>query len=194
MGKKSDSIFPKSELRYDPVSGEWILVSPGRFRPSTLREWRPKREIPPKSKDIFKDPFKTVNEHIILEYVKGKPSAEAAPKKRMGSPTLFTHAQPVAHTDKNGETTCVCICCESIIEADDEERVCAYLDKYEVVWCSRECAKEFPMDAYLIANRYKRHWSSVALEKDEVDERSRVREITSERMNALKELAKKQGY
>ncbi len=81
MGKKSDSIFPKSELRYDPVSGEWILVSPGRFRPSTLREWRPKREIPPKSKDIFKDPFKTVNEHIILEYVKGKPSAEAAPKK-----------------------------------------------------------------------------------------------------------------
>jgi hypothetical protein len=120
--------------------------------------------------------------------------AESQPKKRLGSPTLFTHAQPVSHTDKDGNTTHVCICCESVIDPDDEERVVSYLDKYEIVWCSRECWHEFPLDAYLIANRYKRHWSSVALEKDEVDERSRVREITTERMNALKELAKKQGY
>jgi hypothetical protein len=116
-------------------------------------------------------------------------------KKRLGSPTLFTHTSPVAYVDaKSGETTRICMCCESVIEPDDTEVVFAYLDRAEVAWCSRECAKEFPIDAYLISNRYKRHWTSVALEKDEVDERSRVREITTERMTALKELALKQGY
>ncbi len=126
--------------------------------------------------------------------------AESQPKKRLGSPTLFTHAQPVAHTNKEGETTHVCICCEAIIEADDEERVVAFVgNNDEVVWCSRECAKEFTVDAWLTSSRYKRHWVSVAQSqekgaRDAVDERSRVREITTDRMNALKALAKKQGY
>jgi hypothetical protein len=122
-------------------------------------------------------------------------SSTRAAKKRLGSPNLFTHTTPVSYTDpKSGDTTRVCICCESIIDSEDEELVMAILDKSEVAWCSRECAREFPIDAYLISNRYKRHWTSVALEKDEVDERSRVREITQERMVALKELAIKQGY
>ncbi len=118
-------------------------------------------------------------------------------KRRIGSPTLFTHTSPVAHTDpKTGDTTRVCMCCESIIEPDDSEVVLAYLERAEVAWCSRECAKEFPMDAFLVSHRYKRHWASIALpqENDEIDERSRVREITTERMGALRELARKQGY
>lgn len=118
-----------------------------------------------------------------------------AATRRLGSPTLFTHSAPVAHTDpQTGETTRVCICCESVIEHDDDEVVVAIIDRAEVTWCSRECAKEFPIDAYLISNRYKRHWTSVALTQDTVDLRSRVREITTERMATLRDLAKKQGY
>lgn len=117
------------------------------------------------------------------------------PSKRIGNPTLFTHSSPVSYVDEEtDDVTRVCICCESVIEADDSEMVLAILDRAEVAWCSRECAKELPIDAYLVANRYKRHWSSVALSKDPVDERSRVREITPERMKAMAKLATKQGY
>ena len=116
-------------------------------------------------------------------------------KQRLGSPTLFTHSGPVSFTDpETGDVTRVCICCETVIDPDDNELVLTILDRSEVAWCSRECAREFPIDAYLVANRYKRHFSSVALAKDPVDERSRVREITPERMEALAALAKKQGY
>lgn len=74
--------FPHhSELRKDIVSGDWVLVSPERFHPDTLKRWKPKREIPPHSKDIFRDPFKSVDEHILWEYVKGKPTGEAFPEK-----------------------------------------------------------------------------------------------------------------
>lgn len=114
--------------------------------------------------------------------------------RRLGSPTLFTYSAPSSYTDEDGDETRVCICCEEVIEPDDNELVLAILDRAEVAWCSRECAREFPIDAYLVANRYKRHWSQVALGKDTIDERSRVREITPERMQALKELAEKQGY
>jgi hypothetical protein len=117
------------------------------------------------------------------------------PTRRLGSPTLFTHTAPVSHADpETGEVTRVCIACESPIEPDDSELVLAILDKAEVAWCSRECAKEFPIDAYLVSNRYKRHWANVAMGKDEIDERSRVREITGERMGILRHLAEKQGY
>jgi len=122
-------------------------------------------------------------------------STVRVPTRRLGSPTLFTHTAPVSYADKEtGEVTRVCIACESIIEPDDSELVLAILDKAEVAWCSRECAKEFPIDAYLVSNRYKRHWASVAMAKDEIDERSRVREITGERMGMLRTLAEKQGY
>ncbi len=118
------------------------------------------------------------------------------PTRRLGSPTLFTHTAPVAHVDpQTDEVTRVCIACESVIEPDDNELVLAILDKAEVAWCSRECAKEFPIDAYLVSNRYKRHWVGVALAgKNEIDERSRVREINGERMGILRHLAEKQGY
>lgn len=117
------------------------------------------------------------------------------PGRRLGSPTLFTHTAPVSYADpETGEVTRLCIACESVIEPDDGELVLAILDKAEVAWCSRECAKEFPIDAYLVSNRYKRHWANVAMAKDEIDERSRVREITGERMGMLRHLAEKQGY
>lgn len=114
--------------------------------------------------------------------------------KRLGAPVLFTHTSPVSNT-VGDDATRVCVCCECIIEPDDTEMVMAILDRSEVAWCSRECAKEFPIDAYLVANRYKRHWVGVCQPKgDPVDERSRVREITDERMDILRGLAQKQGY
>jgi len=117
------------------------------------------------------------------------------PTSRLGSPTLFTYTSPSSYVDpETGDVTRVCICCETIIEPDDDEFVLTILDRAEVAWCSRECAREFPIDAYLVANRYKRHWTSVALAKDPVDERSRVREITPERMKAMEQLASRQGY
>lgn len=79
--ERKGSNFHRSELRHDPVSGEWILISPERFHRDTLKRWKVKREIPPRSKDIFKDPFKSVSENVILEYVKGKPVAETSPKQ-----------------------------------------------------------------------------------------------------------------
>jgi hypothetical protein len=116
------------------------------------------------------------------------------PKRRLGSPTVFTYSSPTSHVDNEGEIWRVCICCECVIEPDDPELVLAILDRTEIAWCSRECAKELPIDAYLVSDRYKRHYSSVALKKDPVDERSRVREITPQRMEVLANLAKKQGF
>ena len=114
--------------------------------------------------------------------------------KRLGAPFLFTHTSPVSHA-VGDDVTRICVCCECTIGPDDNELVLAILDRSEVAWCSRECAKEFPIDGYLVANRYKRHWVGVVFPKgDQVDERSRVREITDERMEALRNLAKKQGY
>lgn len=72
MKEKKNSFFPSSELRLDPVSGEWILISPSRFHPEVLKRKKRKRFIPPQSEDIFKNPFESVNEHVILEYEKGK--------------------------------------------------------------------------------------------------------------------------
>lgn len=105
--------------------------------------------------------------------------------KRLGHPVLFTHTAPVAAQTERGLVR-VCICCEQTIEPDDDEVVISIIEKAEVAWCSRECAAELPIDAYLVANRYKRHWASVALRHDEIDERSRVREITPARMEALR--------
>lgn len=117
-----------------------------------------------------------------------------AATRRIGSPTLFTHTSPVSHVNEDGSVTRLCIACESVIDPDDTELVLAILDKMEVAWCSRECNREFPIDAFLVSNRYKRHWANIALGQDQIDERSRVREITPERMEALRNLAKQQGY
>lgn len=117
------------------------------------------------------------------------------PLRRLGSPELFTSVHPTAHKDtETGEVTRVCICCEALIEPDDPEMVIAILDRNEVAWCSRECANDLTIDAYLVSNRHRRHWASVALSKDKIDERSRVREVTQERMATLESLAIEQGY
>ena len=115
---------------------------------------------------------------------------------RLGSAHLFTKTSPTSYTDPDSpdEVTRVCVCCESVIEPDDDDVVIAVLDREEVAWCSRACTRELPIDGYLVADRYKRHYSSVALGKDTVDERSRVREITQERMDALADHARNQGY
>jgi hypothetical protein len=122
--------------------------------------------------------------------------AEDHPTKRLGSLGVFSYSGPTAHLLQGANKyKRVCVCCESIVDPDDEDMVTAVLDaKSEVVWCSRECAAELPIDAWLISNRYKRHWTEVALSPKPIDERSRVREITPERMSALKRLANEQGY
>jgi hypothetical protein len=117
-------------------------------------------------------------------------------KHRLGSPTLFTHAQPVSGKTKSGEVARICVCCESAISPDDTEMVLTIFDRSEVAWCSRECAREFPIDAFMVSNRYHRHWANIVLHdaRDPVDDRSRVREITDDRMEILRDLAIKQGY
>ena len=80
MAKNNTSHFlPRSELRYDPVSGEWILISPARFHPEVLKKRAKKRVVPPASKDIFRDPLKSVSEHVILEYTGSARAAEISP-------------------------------------------------------------------------------------------------------------------
>jgi hypothetical protein len=111
----------------------------------------------------------------------------------VGPRTVFTHTSPVAYKAPSGEVVRVCVCCETQIE-DEDGMVLAYVEKAEVAWCSRECAAEFPMDAYMVAHKFRRHWVEVALDKGDIDERSRVREITPERMECLKTLALEQGY
>ena len=118
------------------------------------------------------------------------PDAPKKVRKRIGSPMAFTHTSPTGGRD----STKVCICCESKVPPKDRGMILAILDRSEVAWCSRECADEYPIDAYLISNRYKRHWSSVALALNPVDERSRVREVTPDRMEALRALAVEHGY
>lgn len=128
---------------------------------------------------------KAMNE--VLEPIFHAPKNTAA-TRRIGSTMSFTHVTPVK------TATRICVCCESKIEADDPGMVLALLDRSEVSWCSRECVDEFPLDAYLVSCRYKRHWTDVALAKETIDERSRVREVTPDRMEALRLLATEQGY
>ena len=125
----------------------------------------------------------------VLEPLFHRPS-ETEPTRRIGSSMRFTSA--VSSPTKSGAR--VCACCEKRINPDDSGTVLALLDN-EVTWCSRDCVEEFPIDAYLVSQRYKRHWTDVALPgKEQIDERSRVREVTPERMEALRTLALDQGY
>jgi hypothetical protein len=118
-------------------------------------------------------------------------SESQTPTKRVGSPLSFTTAVPTAHRDPTGARR-VCVCCEARIEPDDTEVVLAILDRQEVAWCSRECAREFPIDAWLLSSKYGRHWSDMVLSEDA--KRLRIREVTPERVVSLKNLAKTQGY
>ena len=61
----------RSEFRKDIISGDWILVSPGRAkRPGEPGAKRNVRKRTPVSRCPFEHPFKNVDEHIILEYSK----------------------------------------------------------------------------------------------------------------------------
>lgn len=70
----------KAELRHDFISDEWVLVAPTRFHPDSLKRPKVKRVIPSASQDVFRDPFQTVSEQIILHYAKGK-RCDLSPKK-----------------------------------------------------------------------------------------------------------------
>ena len=121
-------------------------------------------------------------------------SPDRAARHPIGPGVVFTHAAPVSHVDKStGEITRVCVCCETTIEHDDTEQIIAIVDRNEVAWCSRECARELTIDGYLLASKTKRHWAAVikpGLSEDQI----KIRELTNERLEALRLLAVKQGY
>lgn len=114
------------------------------------------------------------------------------PQRRLGSAAVFSSVTPVSRRGQDGQHERVCVACESL--ADAEDTILAVADKQEVAWCSRECAEEFPIDAFLLSTRYRRHWTAVVTEPEQVDERARVREITPERMMALAEMAAEMGF
>ncbi len=63
----------QSEFRKDPVSNEWILISPGRLKyhhkhPTKSYLSRTKRHHTPKTKCPFEKPFDNISERIILGY------------------------------------------------------------------------------------------------------------------------------
>lgn len=61
----------RSEFRQDPVSGEWMLIAPGRARrPEEFAKKKKRRVRTPRTKCPFERPFVNVDEHIILEYSK----------------------------------------------------------------------------------------------------------------------------
>lgn len=58
-----------SEFRKDLISGEWILIAPGRSRrPEEFKKRGSKRVRTPVSACPFEHPFENVDERIILEY------------------------------------------------------------------------------------------------------------------------------
>lgn len=62
-----------SEFRKDIISGEWVLFVPGRIKkPSDFKKKTEERSITPISQCLFEDPFKNVDEEIILEYTRKK--------------------------------------------------------------------------------------------------------------------------
>ncbi len=59
----------KSQLRQDLVSGDWIVIAPGRAkRPHQLLNKYPKRKVSPKSSCPFEDPQKSGHEKAVLVY------------------------------------------------------------------------------------------------------------------------------
>ncbi len=68
MMKKSHS-----EFRRDGISGDWILMVPGRAKkPGDLRTKKEKRKIAPFRTCRFEDPFENVDEKIIIGYPRTK--------------------------------------------------------------------------------------------------------------------------
>lgn len=83
-----------SELRQDLLSGEWILVSPGRFRKvEEMLKKTKKRVQTPKTRCPFEHPLDTVNEHILLQYPEDQ-------KKKWNLLVLQNGFPAVRHNDK----------------------------------------------------------------------------------------------
>ncbi len=62
-----------SEFRKDIVSGDWILVVPGRAKkPGDLNKKKEKRNIAPRNTCRFERPFENVDENVILGYTRTK--------------------------------------------------------------------------------------------------------------------------
>lgn len=69
MAKTNPSHSNTSELRQDPVSGDWIIIAPGRgSRPHQAGKLAPKRKKSPKKGCPFEDPQGAGNGEPILAY------------------------------------------------------------------------------------------------------------------------------
>ena len=74
-----------SEFRRDIISGEWILIAPGRAkRPEEFKKRGMSRKRTPITKCPFEHPFENVNDTIILEYSK-KGTQVPSGEKRKGN-------------------------------------------------------------------------------------------------------------
>jgi len=83
-----------SELRQDLVSGDWILVSPGRFRKVEEMLKKSKKRIQtPKTRCPFERPLETVSEKILLQYPENQ-------KKKWSLLVLENGFPAVRHSDK----------------------------------------------------------------------------------------------
>ncbi len=71
-----------SELRQDPISGDWVLIAPGRAaRPDQFLKKNPKRKPAPKSACPFEDLRKSGNWPPLMVYPRTKREAGNSPRK-----------------------------------------------------------------------------------------------------------------
>src|SRR5689334_7090220 len=70
--KKRSRPMNNSELREDVITGEWVLIAPGRAKRDKAAKKRA-RKVTPIKKCVFEDPFKASGGVLpLLEYGKGK--------------------------------------------------------------------------------------------------------------------------
>ena len=90
----------KSQLRQDLVSGDWIVIAPGRAgRPSQFIKKPEKRKIPPKKICPFEDPQKSGHEKPILTYGNSKHWELQVVENKFPA---FQHQNKCAIIGKNG--------------------------------------------------------------------------------------------
>lgn len=94
-----------SELREDLVSGDWILVSPGRSsRPSDFRDKSEKVKRTPISKCVFENPSEAGGGNLIASYPKGKKDwkIQVVPNKYPAVRQLLSETEKVIKKQKHG--------------------------------------------------------------------------------------------
>ncbi len=78
VGGPTSNGMKRSQFRQDVVSGDWVLVAPGRFHGHiSIRQHRVRRKVALKTRCPFERPFSSVSETVILGYPAGAVRREA---------------------------------------------------------------------------------------------------------------------